>query len=224
MSPLDLKSSSSSRPAEPGAFFVGGHLSNDSLPEDDPTIGYQLNHFMLRIRDPARSLHFYTKLMGMRLVFTFNGGPFTVHYLGYPQTPKDRADLHSWATRLTAPGVLPKTLGFLELKHIHGSERPVEEGGYEVATGNQPPHLGFGHLGFTVPDVCHAVERLRAEGVEVVKDLGVAERENIPLTRWEEERGVGTGHLHPNYKRNFCHVALVKDPDGYLVELLPQTM
>ncbi|GKZ17226.1 hypothetical protein AbraIFM66951_009041 [Aspergillus brasiliensis] len=214
----------SPRPASPGAFLVGDITPHHSLPESDPTIGYQLNHFMLRIRDPARSLHFYTNLMGMQLVFTFHGGPFTVYYLGYPQTAGDRSDLRAWAAKLTAPGVLPKTLGFLELKHIHGSERPVEEGGYEVVTGNQPPHLGFGHLGFTVPDVRQAVERLRGQGVEVMKDLGVAEREHIPLTRWEEDRGVGTGQLHPNYRKTFYHVALVKDPDGYIVELLPQTL
>ena len=47
---------------------------------------------MLRIRDPQESLHFYIDLMGMRTVFTMNTGPFTIYYLGYPQTDEHRED------------------------------------------------------------------------------------------------------------------------------------
>lgn len=109
----------------PGIFHAGGHISDPELPEDSPTIGYKLNHFMLRIKDPARTLHFYCALMGMRTVFTFNGGPFTIYYLGYPATEHDRSDLTAWASHLCA-GNISQTLGLLELKHIHGSEAPLK--------------------------------------------------------------------------------------------------
>ena len=35
---------------------------------DKETDGYVFNHLMLRIKDPKRSLDFYSKIMGMRLV------------------------------------------------------------------------------------------------------------------------------------------------------------
>lgn len=88
---------------------------------------------------------------------------------------------------------------------MHGTED-------EVSTGNVPPHLGLAHLGFTVPDVQVAVERLRAAGVRVLKDLGRCERGDVPLSRWEEERGVGVGEIHENYAWFFEKFAMVADP------------
>ena len=35
---------------------------------DKETEGYVFNHMMLRIKDPKKSLEFYSKVMGMRLV------------------------------------------------------------------------------------------------------------------------------------------------------------
>lgn len=209
-------------PFKEGAFLPGGHNTDPPLPETDPTIGTKLNHSMLRIRDPTRTLHFYIDLMGMRTVFIMNAGPFTMYYLGYPSSPEDRADLLSWAARASDPANLTRTLGLLELFHIHGTEREVENGGVEMANGNVPPNLGFGHLGFTVPDVRGTVERLRDAGVRVVKELGVSTRESVPLSEWEEKRGVGLGEIHPNYKGFFDQIAYVADPDGYIIEILPQ--
>ena len=94
---------------EPGLFLPGGHNTDPPLPESSPTTGYKLNHFMLRIRDPSRSLHFYTTLLGMRTVFTMNAGPFTLYYLGYPPTPSDRADLPAWAARTSEFHTLTQT-------------------------------------------------------------------------------------------------------------------
>ncbi|EQB56240.1 lactoylglutathione lyase [Colletotrichum gloeosporioides Cg-14] len=197
------------------------HTAGDeaAISPGDPTIGYQFNHMMLRIRDPARSLHFYIDLMGMRTVFTMNTGPFTIHYLGYPQTTEHRADLAKF--REDTVSKLPHTLGLFELYHVHDSENESE--GY-YSNGNQPPNLGLGHLGFSVPDVPLALERLKANGVEVVKDLGSATREDVPLSSWEAERGIGLGDLTSAYKNVFEQIAFVKDPDGYIVELVPQNL
>lgn len=46
-----------------------GHATDPILP-NDPTIGYKLNHSMMKIRDPKQSMEFYTSLMGMRQVFS----------------------------------------------------------------------------------------------------------------------------------------------------------
>lgn len=202
---------SSSTPFEEGAFLPGGHNNDPPLSEDSPTANYKLNHLMLRIRDPKRTLHFYVDLMGMRTVFTMNTGPFTLYYLGYPSTATDRADLSAWASKVSNPRNLAQTLGLLELCHVHGSESAPD---CQISTGNVPPHLGFSHIGFTVPDVPAAVARLRAEGVSIFKDLGDSSRESVPLSQWEADRGVGLGEIHPNYKRFFDQIAYVLDPVG----------
>ncbi|KAF5522875.1 Lactoylglutathione lyase [Colletotrichum aenigma] len=199
----------------------GPHTMDDeaAISPSDPTTGYKFNHTMLRIRDPARSLHFYIDLMGMRTVFTMNTGPFTIYYLGYPQTTEHRADLARFREDTVAR--LPDTLGLFELYHVHGSENEPE--GYH-SNGNQPPNLGLGHLGFSVLDVPLALERLKAHGVEVIKDLGSATREDVPLSSWEAGRGIGLGDLTSAYKNVFEQIAFVKGPDGYIVELVTQNL
>ncbi|CVL13700.1 uncharacterized protein FPRN_12075 [Fusarium proliferatum] len=155
---------------------------------------------------------------------TLNAGPFTVYYLGYPQTDEHRVDLTKFAIDTITN--LPHTLGLLELFHIHGSEK--QQSGF-YSTGNTPPNLGFGHLGFTVPNVSQALMRLRAQGVPVLKDIGPCEAP-ILISDWEKQRGVGVSvkgtdsELHPGYAKLLEQIAFIQDPDGYIVELVPQNM
>ncbi|KAJ5292726.1 uncharacterized protein N7443_008679 [Penicillium atrosanguineum] len=200
-------------PAEEGLFSPGGPTQTFNPPQSPSTTNYRLNHLAIRIKDPSRSLHFYVDLLGMRIIFTMNAGPFTIYYLGHPPP---QTDLDEWAKCTSQIPVMTRTSGLLELYHVHGSD--------EVTTGNVPPNLGFAHLGFTVPDVRVAVERLRENGVRILKDLGVCTRESVPLSEWEEERGIGRGEIHENYAWFFEHFAMVADPDGYSVELIPQDM
>ncbi|KAK7588283.1 hypothetical protein V3481_007311 [Fusarium oxysporum f. sp. vasinfectum] len=221
---MENSASSKVTPFPHGVFLPNGHGTNPILPPNDPTIGYKLNHFMMRIRDPKKSMEFYIDLMGMRTVFVLNAGPFTVYYLGYPQTDEHRVDLAKFAVDTITN--LPHTLGLLELFHVHGSEK--QEPGF-YATGNTPPNLGFGHLGFTVTNVPQALMRFRAHGVPVLKDIGPCEAP-IPISDWEKQRGVGVSvkgtesELHPGYAKLLEQIAFVQDPDGYIVELVPQNM
>ncbi|KAJ5173452.1 hypothetical protein N7492_006045 [Penicillium capsulatum] len=176
-------------------------------PQDEATAHYRLNHLALRITDPARSLHFYGDLLGMRVIFTFNGGPFTIYYLGHP--PPNTENLQEWAQSTANFPNLMATQGLLELYHVH---QPDETQSRTVSTGNTPPHLGFQHLGFTVPDVRAAVERLREAGVTIRKETGECSRESIPLSDWEAEQGMGRGEIHANYARIFEHFAMIEDP------------
>lgn len=61
----------------PGILHPAGPTGYNP-PQDESTAHYRLNHLALRITDRARSLHFYGDLLGMRVIFTFNGGPFTI--------------------------------------------------------------------------------------------------------------------------------------------------
>ena len=47
------------------------------------TSGFKLNHSMLRVKDPQRSLHFYREILGATLIetFTFDSMGFSL-FLG----------------------------------------------------------------------------------------------------------------------------------------------
>jgi lactoylglutathione lyase len=195
-------------PNEVGTFSPGGPTQSFNPPASSTTANYRLNHLAIRIQDPSRSLHFYIDLLGMRVIFTMNAGPFTIYYLGHPPP---EANMDEWAKTTSEIPIMTRTSGLLELYHVHGSENVDET----VSTGNVPPHLGFAHLGFTVPDVSAAVERLRGAGVRVLKDVGACTRESVPLSEWEEERGVGRGEIHENYAWFFEKFAMVADPVSF---------
>ncbi|KAL1987811.1 hypothetical protein VTN96DRAFT_2214 [Rasamsonia emersonii] len=162
--------------------------------------------------------------MGMRTILEMDTGPSTVYYLGYPQTEAHRADPAKFALdTVQGPPGFTHTLGLLELCHLHGSEDESKE--FHIANGNIPPHLGFGHLGFTVPDVSATVERLRQAGVRIVKELGVVIKETVQIGSWESDQlGIAQKELHPNYVRVAEKMAYVEDPNGYIIELVPQNL
>lgn len=193
-----------------GVQLPGDPEDNPPIPHDDPTIGYKLNHFMLRIKDPGAAKRFYVGLMGMRTIFTTNAGPFTVYYLGYPQTSAHRADPAAFSRDTIPHSIMSRTLGLLELCHYHGSETLPES---YICSGNKPPHLGFNHLGFSVPDVPAAVQRLRNAGVKIIKDVNEGPVEGVPTTRWEkEEMGIATQELHEGFQKIIRQIAFVEDP------------
>ena len=74
-----------------------------------------------------------------------------------------------------------------------------------------PGGVGFGHIGFTVPDVAGALSRVKSFGFEVIKPLNEAEVEQMGLpddvvkTQYSD---VSEGYLHV-----FRQLAFVKDPD-----------
>ena len=158
------------------------------------THGYRLNHTMLRIKDPKRSLDFYTRILGMRLLrrFDFPEMRFTLYFLttldepeATPENiPANRAERATWVF---------SARGMLELTHNWGTEDDPECAYHD---GNSEPK-GFGHLGLTVPDVYAACERLHRLEVPFVKE-------------------VDDGRMRG--------LAFVRDPDGYWIEILQADM
>ena len=119
---------------------------------------------MLRIKDPAVSLDFYTRVLGMRLVrkLGFPEMKFSLYFLAYLGEEEARQVPEDDAKRLTY------TFGreaMLELTHNWGSE---DDADFAYHDGNAQPQ-GFGHIGITVPDVYAAAERFVKLGVEFVK-------------------------------------------------------
>ncbi|WP_323751474.1 lactoylglutathione lyase [Marinobacter sp.] len=145
----------------PKHFEQAVGLHDAPVPE---TEGYVFNQTMLRIKDPERSLDFYSRVMGMRLVrkLDFPEMEFTLYFLAYLEDAE--------AERVPADDGHRTTYTFgreamLELTHNWGTE---DDPDFSYHNGNDQPQ-GFGHIGVAVPDVYSACERFEQLGVEFVK-------------------------------------------------------
>ncbi|RFA30511.1 lactoylglutathione lyase [Alkalilimnicola ehrlichii] len=161
--------------------------------EADPsTQDFVFNQTMLRIKDPQRSLDFYTRVLGMRLIrkLDFPEMEFSLYFLGMvdekaaADVPSNDPQRTTWVFRQQA---------MLELTHNWGTEKDPD---FAYHNGNDQPQ-GFGHIGFSVPDVYAACARFESLGVEFVK-------------RPDDGKMKG--------------LAFIKDPDGYWIEILQANM
>ncbi|HSP00314.1 MAG TPA: lactoylglutathione lyase [Thioalkalivibrio sp.] len=145
----------------PKHFEQAPGLHEAPVPE---TEGYVFNQTMMRIKDPERSMDFYTRVMGMRLVrkLDFPEMKFTLYFLAYLDDRQANMVPHDDAHRTTF------TFGreaMLELTHNWGTENDKD---FSYHNGNDEPQ-GFGHIGIAVPDVYYACDRLENLGVEFAK-------------------------------------------------------
>jgi len=108
----------------------------------------------------------------------------------------------------TGMSTLGTSKGLLELYHIPAdASTPYTSGNdYSNSAG-----IGFGHIGFTVPDVAEALERSKSFGYEVIKPLNEAKEEQMGLPAEAVEGKHGT--VQDGYKHVFKQLAFVKDPD-----------
>ena len=120
-------------------------------------------HTMLRVGDLQRSVDFYTKVLGMKLLRTRDNHEYkyTLAYLGYGSNPEHAE---------------------LELTYNYGVEK------YDLGT-------AYGHLAISVEDVYKTCDAIKALGGTVTREAG-------PV------------------KGGTTVIAFIRDPDGYLVELI----
>ena len=162
------------------------------------TKDFMMQQVMMRVKDPETSLKFYCDdVLGFRLVMfrDFPQWGFSVYFVAHGLAgPVPEDEDARWRYCMTTPGCV-------ELTWNHGSEAAdgaVYNTGNSDATGSGDGGKvkgGFGHLGITVPDVYDACERFKALGATFSKT--------------------------PN-SGGMKGLAFVKDPDGYLIEVLPQ--
>jgi lactoylglutathione lyase len=120
-------------------------------------------HTMIRTGDLDRSIDFYTKVLGMRLLrrHEYPDGKFTLAFLGY-------GDEREHAV--------------IELTYNWGVDH------YDLGT-------GYGHIALEVDDVYTACDEIKRLGGKMVREAG-------PMN--------GGTRI----------IAFVKDPDGYMIELI----
>jgi len=125
-------------------------------------LGFVLNHSMLRVKDPAISLDFYSRIMGMRLLrkLDFPEMSFSLYFLAVAETarhaPEDQGERTAWTF---------SQAGILELTHNWGTESDAV---FKYHDSNSQPQ-GFGHICFSVPDLDAAVKWFDDNQVVYVK-------------------------------------------------------
>ncbi|XP_043282323.1 lactoylglutathione lyase [Venturia canescens] len=128
-----------------------------------PTISkdWIMQQTMYRIKDPRKSLPFYTGVLGMRLLqkLDFPENKFSLYFMGYEKqedVPTDKRESIEWTFSRKAT---------IELTHNWGTETDPDA---TYHTGNTEPR-GYGHIGIAVQDVNEACKNFERLGVEFVK-------------------------------------------------------
>jgi lactoylglutathione lyase len=133
---------------------------NNAVPP--ATRGFVFNHSMLRVKDPAVALDFYTRIVGMRVLrkLDFPEMKFSLYFLAHiddaSMVPDDVAERTGWTF---------SQRGVLELTHNWGTEH---DPAFQYHDGNAQPQ-GFGHICFSVPDLAAAVRWFDDNNVPFVK-------------------------------------------------------
>jgi len=121
---------------------------------------YRLNHTMIRVKDPKKSLKLYQEVFGMKLLRTSEhpDAKFTLYFVGYNNDPNF----------VENSGVgCPDFEVILELTWNWGTETDAE---FSYHNGNDEPQ-GFGHIAVSVDDIDAACERFEQYGVKWRKRL-----------------------------------------------------
>lgn len=143
------------------SFITENHPGVEAHPSD-ASRGFVLNHCMLRVKDPAVSLEFYTRIFGMRVLrkLDFPEMKFSLYFLHRAvegqAPPQDEGERTAWTF---------SQAGILELTHNWGTESDPEQ---KYHDGNAQPQ-GFGHICFSVPDLDAAVRWFDDNRITYVK-------------------------------------------------------
>jgi lactoylglutathione lyase len=146
---------------------------------DPATAQFVFNHTMLRVKNIEKSLDFYTRVLGFRLVEKrdFAEAEFSLYFLALvkpEEIPADDAARSKWMK--SVPGIL-------ELTHNHGSEHDAS---VVYHNGNSDPR-GFGHICVSVPDIVAACERFEQLGVNFQKRLSDGRMKSIAFIKDPDE-------------------------------------
>jgi len=180
------------------AFAYDPDLYWVELVERDPASNlvpqFALAQTMIRVKDPAPSLAFYTQHLGMTHVRTSHNSDFSTYFLASlplgcsPPPPADPTSAD--AKKYLVEELYPRGIPVLEFTHNHCTEK---DAAFSYANGNETGRRGFGHLGFLVSDVYATYDKLSSAGVAFHKTPDGGSMKGL---------------------------AFAKDPDGYLIEII----
>lgn len=153
---------------------------------------YKLNHTMIRVKDPKKSLEFYRDVLGFKLLSTseHEGAKFTLYFLGYDHDPNFKQDT-------LVRNEQAKREGVIELTHNWGTESDPEFKGYHNGNSTENGALqGFGHTCVSCEDPAKFCQELEEKfGDKLDWSL-----------KWDQGK--------------IKKIAFIRDPDGYSIEIL----
>lgn len=157
---------------------------------------YKLNHTMIRVKDPVKSLDFYRNVLGFKLFSKkeFESAEFTLYFLGFDHSKDFKEGELAWDTQAGRESIL-------ELTHNWGTESDNSFEGYhngnDTASGAKQ---GFGHICVSCKDPLTFCQQIEKEYGDKVK--------------WSVK--YNQGPVPDN--------AFIQDPDGYLIEIFGSNM
>jgi lactoylglutathione lyase len=167
------------------------------------------NHTCLRVKDPKRSVDYYTKNFGLKLIH-------------HQKIPESKFDLYFLSYNDAVDGSPFATPGVLELTHNYGTEN---DDSYKINNGNEEPYRGFGHICISVDNIEKASQALLNNMVKFQKKLTDGRQKNIafaldPDGYWVEliENGIEKKDDETktsSYKFNHTMIR-IKDPEKSL--------
>jgi lactoylglutathione lyase len=191
-----------------------------NTPANPATTGYFINHFGLNVNNLTRSIDFYTRILGMRLMFQYHVTEhFTLAYLGYSQGGRNGSGYQTTEELLRNK---QNSAGLIELLYFN---RTVIGG--EDIPGPDKQTGPFSHVGVIVPDPKATQERLEKFGVKIYKKLGEPLPEDGPFG--SPDTLGDASNLSPEafllLKQRFTVLnqlnIFAADPDGNMIEIQP---
>ncbi|KAH9884878.1 Glyoxalase/Bleomycin resistance protein/Dihydroxybiphenyl dioxygenase [Xylariomycetidae sp. FL2044] len=184
---------------------------------DPATIEYQLNHVALNVRDLPRSLEFYTRVFGMRLITTARiTEHFSASYLGYSHAGKNGTGYMTSEELMRQQRNSQGLLELLRFESINSTDVPVST-----------EHTNtFSHIGFIVPDTMAIQRRLESYNVTIYKRVDEPTPEDGPFNRAtmlirdmiEPEEFASIHATLSDAQKSYIFAA---NPDGNLIEVMP---
>ncbi len=209
-------------PSKPNQKFPYTIKGTDD-PADPVTMGFVMNHFSLNVKNVTRSVDFYTKVFGFRLIFIFRGTEkLSVAYLAHSHGGKNGT---AYQTTSELNRNKNNMEGLLELVSYTDQDAELQASTQKSNT--------FSHLGIIVPDVAAAQRHFLRHGVTLLKRTGERERESArkqlaaaygmskPLRTNATEAEILFTIL--NSVPSAMDFVTAVDPDGNLIEIQPQS-
>ncbi|KAJ4247795.1 hypothetical protein NW762_013004 [Fusarium torreyae] len=132
-------------------------------PADWATLGYNINHFSLNIKNLTASVEFYSNVFGLRKLFTLQvSKTYSITYIGHSHGGKNGT---GYQTAAELNREKNNAQGLIELIHVDVPNNHIE--------GTYKRPSTFGHIGLVVPDAQKVQERLDTmPHVQVLKKYG----------------------------------------------------
>jgi lactoylglutathione lyase len=134
----------------------------DDKPSPPATTGYFINHLALNVRNATRSIDWYNRAFGLRLLFTFHVSEhLTISYMAHAAGGKNGT---GYQTAEEMNRDKNNRQGLLEMISL-------DIPNWDMPAGIKVPNT-FSHIGMVVPNITETQKRLEAMGANILKGSG----------------------------------------------------